>query len=179
MAKSKDDYKVNGSECESVPFNESTNEDGKEKCQTKAPITEYRSFLHEILNNDATRFKTLLSVCAASGFCILGWTKGQFGPAFLDILLIGGTSLEEGSMFMTSYFIGRVLGSILGGAIYSRLNRYLILVVAMTTNSVMFAVIPWCTVYELMIAAHVLHGISGGVMSVCKLHYPGFIVHLL
>ncbi|OWF40703.1 sodium-dependent glucose transporter 1-like [Mizuhopecten yessoensis] len=166
MAKNIEDYKVNGCDCESVPFNESANEDGKEECQTKAPIKEYRSFLHEILHNDATRFKTLLSVCAASGFCILGWTKGQFGPAFLDILLICSTSLEEGSLFMTSYFIGRVMGSILGGAIYSRLNRYLILVVAMTTNSLMFAVIPWCTVYEMMIAAHVLHGISGGVMSV-------------
>ncbi|XP_069111103.1 sodium-dependent glucose transporter 1-like [Argopecten irradians] len=67
---------------------------------------------------------------------------------------------------MTSYFIGRVIGSILGGAVYSKCNRYLILIVALTTNSSMFAAIPWCTTYEVMISAHVIHGISGGVMSV-------------
>ncbi|XP_033761310.1 uncharacterized protein LOC117343109 [Pecten maximus] len=67
---------------------------------------------------------------------------------------------------MTSYFAGRLVGAILAGAIHSKMNRYLIFVVAMVVNAIAVAAIPWCILYELMMTAHALHGISGGVLDV-------------
>ncbi|XP_033738385.1 uncharacterized protein LOC117325958 isoform X2 [Pecten maximus] len=67
---------------------------------------------------------------------------------------------------MTSYSTGCAIGSIIGGTVYSKVNRYLLLVVALLIYSLTRAFIPWCVLYELMITVHAVHGISGGIISV-------------
>ncbi|XP_021376427.1 uncharacterized protein LOC110465139 isoform X3 [Mizuhopecten yessoensis] len=131
----------------------------------KVDMDDKQSFLTELRHNTDTQFKVILSICVALANSMLGWIKGQIGPAFLDILYISNTDLERGSAFMTSYYTGRAVGSILGGSLYSRMNRYLILVVSMSINGVTLALIPWCAQYELMVTAHVIQGLCNGVMN--------------
>ncbi|XP_060081170.1 sodium-dependent glucose transporter 1-like [Ylistrum balloti] len=125
-----------------------------------------KSFKTEIRRKNETRFKLLQSLFLAMAFMILGWSKGQLGPAFMDLLFITGADLKAGSGFMTSYYAGRMLGSILAGVIYLKVNKYLIFVFSISINGIIVAAIPWCSQYELMMAAHVIHGVSGGVLDV-------------
>ncbi|XP_069128636.1 sodium-dependent glucose transporter 1A-like [Argopecten irradians] len=142
--------------------------DGQDDYYTSKDVQKYikMSFIDELRQNKATRFKFILSFCATFAYSTLGWCKGQTGPAFLDILHISGTDLEKGSVFMTSYSTGCAIGSLIGGTLYSRVNRYIILVVALLIYSLTRALIPWCFLYELMVTAHGVHGLCGGLISV-------------
>ncbi|XP_069111280.1 sodium-dependent glucose transporter 1A-like [Argopecten irradians] len=125
-----------------------------------------KPFLEELRYSKDTRFKVLLSICVSMAFNILGWTKGQLGPAFVDLLLISGCDVEKGSFFMTSYFTGRVIGPILAGILSMRINRYMLLVFSLLANTTTVVSIPWCFNFHLMMAAHLLHGMSGGILLV-------------
>ncbi|XP_021376438.1 sodium-dependent glucose transporter 1-like [Mizuhopecten yessoensis] len=124
------------------------------------------SFLQELKHSKDTRFKFILSICVSMAFNILGWTKGQLGPAFVDLLVISGCDVEKGSFFMTSYFTGRVIGPILAGILSTKINRYMLLVLSLLANASTVVAIPWCFNFYLMMAAHVLHGMFGGVLLV-------------
>ncbi|XP_060065127.1 sodium-dependent glucose transporter 1-like [Ylistrum balloti] len=123
-------------------------------------------FLQDLKHNTDTRFKVILSICVSMAFNILGWTKGQLGPAFVDLLVISGCDVEKGSFFMTSYFTGRVIGPILAGFLSTKINRYMLLVFSLLANTTTVVAIPWCFDFYVMMAAHVLHGMSGGVLLV-------------
>ncbi|XP_060064722.1 sodium-dependent glucose transporter 1A-like [Ylistrum balloti] len=123
------------------------------------------SFFHEVQWNKSTRFKLILSVCLSMVYFILGWSKSQIGPAFLDLMIISGANLEMGSWFMTSYFLGRLIGSTVGGYLYTRRNHYLLFAASVTVNGLILAAIPWCTYYKLMIAAHAFNGVFEGIMN--------------
>ncbi|XP_069114635.1 sodium-dependent glucose transporter 1A-like [Argopecten irradians] len=186
MEKGKGDDKENGSEpglllsdsgCYKEPFLEERKDGGngipKRKEIELITVSKdsgvphvRKSLISELQHSKQTRFKLVKSFLVASAFMILGWTKGQLGPAFLDLLYITGTDLKSGSGFMTSYYAGRMSGSILAGFIYSKVNKYLIFVISITVHGIVVGVIPWCYQYELMVGAHLLQGISGGVLDV-------------
>ncbi|XP_060078189.1 sodium-dependent glucose transporter 1A-like [Ylistrum balloti] len=156
-----------GSEHETTSFQESDKEDAKEKsCPKIVDENKSRSFIAELRCNDVTRFNALLSFCVAFAFSMLGWRSGQNGPAFLDLIRISGTDLERGSVYRSVFFAGNILGSIFGGVFYSKVNKYLMLMVSFTTNTLLLALIPWCFHYESMLTVHAFHGICNGVMSV-------------
>ncbi|XP_033763036.1 sodium-dependent glucose transporter 1B-like [Pecten maximus] len=67
---------------------------------------------------------------------------------------------------MTAYYAGRFLGSLLAGVIYSRMNKFLLFGIALVMFGVVVGSIPWCAQYELMITAHVILGIFGGILAV-------------
>ncbi|OWF40708.1 sodium-dependent glucose transporter 1-like [Mizuhopecten yessoensis] len=158
-------------EHESTPLQNTSGHDSESKHEDEDGESTTSSihgppFLVELRSNRSTQCQVVLSTCVAFAFGVLGWSKGQIGPAFLDIMTISGADLETGSAFITAYFVGRVVGSLLCGVLYSKVNTYMLLGIAMTGNSAMFAVIPWCTAYELMIVVHFLHGLAGGLLAV-------------
>ncbi|XP_021373466.1 sodium-dependent glucose transporter 1A-like isoform X2 [Mizuhopecten yessoensis] len=161
---------INRSEHEAISVRDNDKEDTDEGGHSKiAHMQEQQSLITELRHNRVIRSKVILSICATFVYAMLGWCKGQTGPAFLDILYISGTDLEKGSAFMTSYSTGSAIGSIIGGSFYSKGNRYLLLVVALAIYSLTRALIPWCVLYELMITAHLAHGICAGVINVVVL----------
>lgn len=117
------------------------------------------------LKSDAIyREKYLISLGIMWSFFVLGWTIGQFGPSLLDLRIITSTSLKEASGFMTGHSVGYLIGSVVLGIIFDKMRKektYSVAwsVVAMT---VILAVIPWCYIYELMVAMHVFKGVAGG-----------------
>ncbi|XP_060070746.1 sodium-dependent glucose transporter 1-like [Ylistrum balloti] len=67
---------------------------------------------------------------------------------------------------MTAYYTGRFLGSFLAGVIYSRMNTYLLFGISLVMFGFVLGGIPWCVYYELMIGAHAVLGIFGGILPV-------------
>ncbi|XP_060065960.1 sodium-dependent glucose transporter 1-like [Ylistrum balloti] len=124
------------------------------------------SIIKEIKDDKLIRFNFILSILVVLVFMVLGWALAQIGPAFPDLVYITNTDLNRGSGYMTSYFTGRMVGSALGGVLYSKMNAYLMFAISLVVNGSVLATIPWCFHYEIMIAAHALHGISGGVLNV-------------
>lgn len=130
-----------------------------------APRAEEDEGILTKLKSDAIyREKYLISLGIMWSFFVLGWTIGQFGPSLLDLRIITSTSLKEASAFMTGHSVGYLIGSVTLGIIFDKMRKektYSVAwsVVAMT---VILAVIPWCYIYELMVAMHVFKGVAGG-----------------
>ncbi|XP_011427625.3 sodium-dependent glucose transporter 1A-like isoform X1 [Crassostrea angulata] len=117
------------------------------------------------LRRDAIyREKYLISLGIMWSFFVLGWTMGQFGPSLLDLRIITSTSLKQASAFMTGHSVGILVGSVVLGIIFDKMKQEKTYCVAWTVLTMMFilAVIPWCYIYELMVAMHVFKGLAGG-----------------
>ncbi|XP_069111642.1 uncharacterized protein [Argopecten irradians] len=84
------------------------------------------TFCSEIMNSNTVRSQFVRSICMSSADMITGWMKAQIGPAFPDIMLISGTDLTRGSIFMTALYSGQLLGAFLASVIFSRINKYLV-----------------------------------------------------
>ncbi|OWF40839.1 Sodium-dependent glucose transporter 1 [Mizuhopecten yessoensis] len=168
MTKERNGSNINCShEHETISQHDIDKEDIEEEIHSKiVHIHEQQSLISELRHDEVIRFKVTLSMCVTFVYVMLGWCKSQTGPAFLDILYISGTDLEKGSAFMTSYSAGCAIGSVVGGSFYSKVNRYLLLVVALTIYSLTRALIPWCILYELMITVNLIHGVCAGVITV-------------
>ncbi|XP_033763043.1 sodium-dependent glucose transporter 1-like [Pecten maximus] len=129
------------------------------------------TFCNEVRNNKTIQLQVARSVCVSTAYMIMGWTKGQIGPAFPDIMMIAGADLEKGSALMTSFYTGQLFGSVMAGFIYSKMNKYLLFGFALVLYSLTVVVTPWCFLYELMIAAFTFLGVCGGIVCVGKLSY--------
>lgn len=95
---------------------------------------------------------------------------GQFGPSLLDLRIITSTSLKQASAFMTGHSVGILVGSVVLGIIFDKMKQEKTYCVAWTVLTMMFilAVIPWCYIYELMVAMHVFKGLAGGGLDTSK-----------
>ncbi|XP_033763044.1 sodium-dependent glucose transporter 1-like [Pecten maximus] len=143
-------YGVRSSDLETVPMQADTH------CNKSSETRDYKTIQSQIAR----------SVCVSAAYMILGWTKGQIGPAFPDIMMISGADLEKGSAFMTSLYTGQLFGSVMAGFIYPKMNKYLLFGFALVLYSLTVAVIPWCFLYELMVAAFTFLGVCGGMIGV-------------
>ncbi|OWF38209.1 Sodium-dependent glucose transporter 1 [Mizuhopecten yessoensis] len=156
-------YGIRSSGRDTVPMQEIDEENITENsCHKKSKET----FCFEVQNSKLIQSQIVRSVCVSVAFMMKGWTKGQIGPAFPDIMMISGADLENGSAFMTSFYTGQLLGSVLAGVIYSKMNKYLLFASSVVMFSLMLAAIPWCYLYGLMVAAHTFLGIGGGITAV-------------
>lgn len=130
-----------------------------------APRADEKEGILAKLKRDAVyQEKYLISLGIMWSFFVLGWSIGQFGPSLLDLRIITSTSLKQAAGFMTGHSVGYLVGSVVLGIIFDKMRKektYSVAwsVVAMT---VILAVIPWCYIYELMIAMHVFKGLAGG-----------------
>ncbi|XP_060072697.1 sodium-dependent glucose transporter 1A-like [Ylistrum balloti] len=102
------------------------------------------------------------TICRPYGF-EQGFAKGQIGPSLIDLQIISGVGLGEGSALLTTIYLGYMGGACVGGAIYSRVRKTYILTGAKSLLSVVTLVIPWCSVYWMMVVVFCFFGLSLGV----------------
>ncbi|XP_069114278.1 sodium-dependent glucose transporter 1A-like [Argopecten irradians] len=95
----------------------------------------------------------------------MGYGKGQFGPAYIDLRIISNTGLEQGSWILTSLFIGYSMGSVLEGLLHDRVDRKLMFSACLFIWSLVIAAIPWCSIFEAMLSGYILIGILQGVLD--------------
>ncbi|XP_060065985.1 sodium-dependent glucose transporter 1B-like isoform X3 [Ylistrum balloti] len=93
----------------------------------------------------------------------MGWIRGLFGPAFIDLQMISGVTLTLGSWITTLTFIGYALGCASGGFLYDKLNRNFLYGSGLLVVGIATAAIPWCFLFVLMVVAHFCQGFASGV----------------
>ncbi|XP_069110855.1 sodium-dependent glucose transporter 1A-like [Argopecten irradians] len=96
--------------------------------------------------------KVIFSLALCWAFLTLGWSTGQFGPAFLDLQIITNTDVTKASAFLTGRSIGNLAGSVINGFIFDRFNKFLLVTVLPVAGTVITAALPWCVWYEVMVA---------------------------
>ncbi|XP_052094399.1 sodium-dependent glucose transporter 1-like [Mytilus californianus] len=124
-----------------------------------------QSLRERLVKDDDFRRKFILWIflCMSSG--ILGWVIGQLSPSLLDLKEITNSRLEEALFFLTSVFIGYLIGAIVSGAIYQRMNPFLLIFLGNTALGVTSAAIPWCSLYGVMVSMHIVKGFGYGVLD--------------
>lgn len=101
--------------------------------------------------------------------CILqGVNVGQFGPTILDLKNITRCSLGQASFLFNANTLGYLSSSVIVGFTFERFNKLLQMCVAAALLSVVVAVIPWCSVYEVMVTIHFLKGFFMGIEDAGK-----------
>ncbi|PVD29813.1 hypothetical protein C0Q70_09070 [Pomacea canaliculata] len=98
-------------------------------------------------------------------FFSMGLANSQRGPAFLDIQMITGTTLQQAASFFTASFVGSVVGSLLGGVVYDVISQTLFLGVSLLAHAVLTMLTPFCRLYALMAAVSFLVAVFGGGVS--------------
>ena len=99
---------------------------------------------------------------------IQGWQYAQMGPSFLDLQFITGVSLEKGSAFVTAFFVGYVVGALVGGFMFDRYNKLLIIFFNLLLNATCIIITPWCSVYGVMVAIQFSRGVCSSGLNTCK-----------
>lgn len=136
-----------------------------EKEEEKEPKVPKKSFCEKWKTDKIYKSKFIHTLCLFWAFVNLGWIIGQFGPSFLDLQIITHTRLEQGSAFMTAHSVGYLIGSLVSGILFDRLNKILLIFFAIFGNAVTVAIIPWCSRYELMILIHWVKGMFSGSLD--------------
>ncbi|XP_061179927.1 sodium-dependent glucose transporter 1A-like [Saccostrea echinata] len=139
---------------------------GIENCENHSTSSKDKkgSIMTKLKNNAVYREKYLISLGIMWSFFVLGWTIGQFGPSFLDLRIITNASLKKAAGFMTGHSVGYLMGSIISGLIFDKMKGEKTYCVSSCSLAltVIVALIPWCSIYELMISIHVFKGMAGG-----------------
>ena len=91
-----------------------------------------------------------------------GFAIGQRGPAFLDLQIITHTDVKAASFFFTASSVGYLVGSLVAGMVYDKLNKSLLLLLTVLGMAVTTVALPWCTIYGMMIAVHFVVSVFGG-----------------
>lgn len=91
-----------------------------------------------------------------------GFAIGQRGPAFLDLQIITHTDMEAASFFFTSSSAGYLVGSLVAGVVYNKLNKSLLLLLTVLGLAVTTVAVPWCSPYTLMLAIHFVASLFAG-----------------
>lgn len=110
-----------------------------------------KSLKWRLKHDTVYRHKFIRTLCLSWSFIAFGWTMGQTGPSFLDLQLITGSTLEKASAFLTSGSVGYLSGSMISGFLHNKLHGDLLLFVCVFVNVVCNLIIPWCSIYEVMI----------------------------
>jgi len=83
-------------------------------------------------------------------------------------LTISEIDLKTGSWLVTTFYIGYVCGSIVGGVVYKLMNPLLLFTIAFLLVTLVHTLIPWCFLFELMLLSHFGKGIGAGIIDVGK-----------
>ncbi|XP_033762130.1 major facilitator superfamily domain-containing protein 4A-like [Pecten maximus] len=111
------------------------------------------------------RDRVLLTLCIYLSFAVIGGTKGQLGPALLDLIAISGVDLSQGAFIVTFLYIGYTIGAMLNGVLYHRFRRTSLFAFCCCWMGITTSVIPWCSVFPLMLGMHALLGLFQGVVD--------------
>ncbi|XP_033762206.1 sodium-dependent glucose transporter 1-like [Pecten maximus] len=122
------------------------------------------SYMSRLKTDSAYKENVIVSLVLCWTFVTLGWASAQFGPAFLDLQIITRTNVKKASGFLTVRSVGFLAGSILTGILFDRYSKLLLVSIFPLAGAVISAVLPWCFLYELMMAVHVCAGFyQGGI----------------
>lgn len=110
------------------------------------------------------RSKIIYTVCIYSSFLMIGWSRGLLGPSFPDIQRISQVDLELGSWIVTTFYIGNSLGCLTAGLL-DTFNSKLVFGWSLFTLLIAIAAIPWCSIFGIMIVAHLVQGFSQGIVD--------------
>ncbi|KAJ8307000.1 hypothetical protein KUTeg_015084 [Tegillarca granosa] len=77
----------------------------------------------------------------------------------LDLQIIANTTLDKISGIYTSDAIGFLGGTFLSGFLFRRFNSAILLFTSTVGSALMIATIPWCSVFEAMVAVFAIKGI--------------------
>ncbi|XP_013094907.2 sodium-dependent glucose transporter 1A-like isoform X1 [Biomphalaria glabrata] len=119
----------------------------------------------ENLKDSHYRNKVLHSVWIAISLFSLGICVGQMGPSFLDLQIVTNTDVEKASAFFTGSSIGYLTGSILSGALYTRVNRPLLQFFTLVILGITTTLTPYCSLYPLMIFIRSIVGTCAGCVD--------------
>ncbi|XP_069111696.1 major facilitator superfamily domain-containing protein 4A-like [Argopecten irradians] len=118
-----------------------------------------------LIQDQLYRQNVLTSLAVYGIFAVLGGIKSQLGPAFLDLQSICDVGLDEGSWIVTSLYIGYTTGALANGFLYQHSNSNLLFGFSALGLAVILVVIPWCTVYGLMVGCHSIMGLIIGLID--------------
>lgn len=107
----------------------------------------------------ACRHRFFHTACVCLSMFAMGWRNGLIGPTFPDLRLIIEEDLSRASWIFTAISLGGLIGTILGGYAYDRLNKLCVFVVVVMGMGLAAAIAPWCSHFAAMLSIHVLHGI--------------------
>lgn len=145
--------------------NHNISKQGDEVDNPDVPAT----FCFRIRHDPVHRRKFLNTMCLYGSFIAMSFAKGQIGPSFLDLQAISGVGLKGGSGMLTTMYVGYMLGALVGGVLYDRVKRSLLLANAKFILACITVVIPWCSLYWIMVAAFFLFGATvGATDSICN-----------
>lgn len=150
---------------------------GHEK--TKTPEEEsssFRKFRRRLYDDSAFRKKFIIFLCLCYNFLILGVNVGILGPTLLDLKLITNCTLDQVSFLFNAGTIGYLLSSVVVGILFDRYNKLMLMFVPCLCLSVVVAVLPWCYIYEVMVAVHVVKGFCMGMVDAVG---NALMIHLL
>ncbi|XP_046543216.1 sodium-dependent glucose transporter 1A-like [Haliotis rubra] len=111
--------------------------------------------------------KFIYTVFLAIAFSMLGVCIGQRGPSFLDLQIITDTDVERGSAFFTAGSDGYLVGSLICGIVYDKFNKILTMFLLTLCMGVSTGILPFCSLYGLMVAIHLVTGAFMGGVDTC------------
>ncbi|XP_033762389.1 sodium-dependent glucose transporter 1A-like isoform X3 [Pecten maximus] len=127
------------------------------------------TFCSRIRHDPIYRKKILNTMCLYGSFLGMSFAKGQIGPSFLDLQAISGVGLKGGSGMLTTMYIGYMFGALLGGFLYDKFKRSLLLAHSKFILACATVVIPWCSIYWLMVVAFFFLGATvGATDAICN-----------
>ncbi|GFN90658.1 sodium-dependent glucose transporter 1 [Plakobranchus ocellatus] len=97
---------------------------------------------------------------------VLGVMLSMKGPSFIDLQIITGTDVERGSAFFTAYAFGYMLGSLIAGAMYNRVqSKSLLMLIPLVLAGVTCGVTPWCENFILMVAMQLVNACFSAIFE--------------
>ncbi|XP_071102724.1 sodium-dependent glucose transporter 1A-like [Haliotis cracherodii] len=111
--------------------------------------------------------KFIYTIYLAIAFSMLGVCIGQRGPSFLDLQIITDTDVERGSAFFTAGSVGYLVGSLISGFVYDKFNKVLTMFFLGLCMGISTGILPFCSLYGLMVAIHLVTGAFMGGIDTC------------
>lgn len=125
---------------------------------------ENMNFLGKLRHSHDYRIRFLHTCFVVWMFITLGWVVSVVGGTFPDLRLIIDKDLETASWIFTLGSFGYMLGSFLGGILFDRINRLLLLVGVTTLSAFAVTAYPWCNTFPAMLAVSFFSGLfTGGI----------------
>ncbi|XP_045170284.2 sodium-dependent glucose transporter 1A-like [Mercenaria mercenaria] len=124
------------------------------------------NFLDKLRHSGEYRIRFLHTCFVVWMFITLGWNVSVVGGTFPDLRLIIQKDLETASWIFTLGSLGYLVGAFIGGLLFDRMNRLLLLVVVTILNALAIAAFPWCSTFPSMLAINFFSGVFNGGMDV-------------
>ncbi|XP_060573550.1 sodium-dependent glucose transporter 1-like isoform X2 [Ruditapes philippinarum] len=132
-----------GSDTE-ITNDKNENDSDRKDDNTKQQGGLYQIF-HRLKSDEAFRQQIVHTLILGWSFIGLGWSAGMNGPVFPDLRQIIQEDLAKSSWMFTTGSFGYLCGSFIGGILYDKLNKVLLLAVSSFGSGVSMLLTPYCS----------------------------------